>query len=144
MGGTFEPLHEGHKRLINKAVEIGDEIVFGVTSDGMARKRFRSVLPFEIRAENLKRYVEKTYGFTPKIVKIRDCYGNTLDEDFDFLVVSPETYSNAKKINKKRLELGKKTITIVVVDFVLAKDGKPISSTRIKMGEIDRFGNTID
>jgi len=144
IGGTFEPLHEGHKRLIRKAFEISKNVVFGVTSDEMARKRFRSVLPFNIRVENLRAFVRKNYGIEPEIVEIKDCYGKTLEEDFDFLVVSPETYSNAKIINKKRLELGKKPITVVVVDFVFASDGKPISATRIKRGELDRFGNVIN
>lgn len=39
--------------------------------------------------------------------------------------------------------MGKRKITIVRVDWVLADDGKPISSTRIKRGEIDRYGASI-
>ncbi len=140
LGGTFDPLHEGHKRLIRKAFSIGKNIVFGVTSDEMARKRFRTVLPYDVRVRNLRDYVKRNYGFNVSVVKIEDPYGRTLEEDFDYIIVSPETYEMARKINEKRLELGKKLITIIVVDFVVAYDGKPISATRIKNGDIDRFG----
>ncbi len=144
VGGTFEPLHEGHKRLIDVAIKIGGrDVMFGVTSDEMARKRFRSVLPFEIRVENLRRYIIKRYGFNPNIVKIDDCYGKTLEIDFEYIVVSPETHPNAVKINEKRAEIGKRPIKIVRIDFILASDKKPISSTRIKNGEIDRYGNVL-
>ncbi len=144
LGGTFEPLHEGHKRLIDVAIKLGGkDIMIGITSDEMARKRFRSVLPFKIRAENLRQFVKRKYGFEPEIVEIKDPYGKTLEIDFEYLVVSPETYGMALKINERRKELGKRPIKIVKVDFVLAEDGKPISSTRIKNGEIDRYGRLI-
>jgi pantetheine-phosphate adenylyltransferase len=142
LGGTFEPLHEGHKKLIDVAVNLG-KVVIGVTNDRLARLRLRSVLPFKIRAENIRRYIKIKYGFEPEIIRIDDAYGITLDVDFDYIVVSPETYQVAVAINKKRKELGKKEIEIVKVDFVLAEDGKPISSTRIKNGEIDRYGRLI-
>jgi len=144
LGGTFEPLHEGHKRLIDVAVKLGgSNLMIGVTCDEMARKRLRSVLPFEVRVENLRRYFLRRYGFEPEIVKICDPYGKTLEIDFEYIVVSPETYKTARMINEKRVKMGKRPIKIVVVDFVLAEDGKPISSTRIKKGEIDRYGRLI-
>jgi len=144
LGGTFEPLHEGHKKLIDVAVKLGGRsITIGITSDRMARARIRSVLPFSIRAENVRRYVLRKYGFEPEIVKITNPYGKTLEVDFNYLVVSPETYEMALMINKKREEMGKRKITIVKVEWVMAEDGKPISSTRIKRGEIDRYGGVI-
>ncbi len=145
LGGTFEPLHEGHKKLIDIAVKLGGkDLMIGITSDSMARERVRSVLPFNIRAENVKRYILKKYGFEPKIVMISDRFGKTLEMDFEYLIVSPETYKIALEINKRREKMGKKKIKIVKVDWVLAEDGKPISSTRIKRGEIDRYGILIE
>lgn len=140
LGGTFDPLHEGHKRLIRKAFSISKNVIFGVTSDEMARKRLRNVLPYKVRVKNLKDYIKRNYGVEVDVVKIDDPYGKTLEEDFDYIVVSPETYKTAKEINELRRKLGKKPITIVMVDFVKAYDGEPISATRIKNGEIDRFG----
>ncbi|WP_048086289.1 phosphopantetheine adenylyltransferase [Archaeoglobus veneficus] len=142
LGGTFEPLHEGHKKLIDVAINLG-EVTIGITCDELARKRLRSVLPYEIRAENLRQYVLRRYGFEPEIVKIEDIYGKTLEVDFDYIVVSPETYGVAELINEKRKEMGKKEMEIVKVDWVIAEDGNPISATRIKKGEIDRYGKPI-
>jgi pantetheine-phosphate adenylyltransferase len=143
VGGTFEPLHDGHKALLDKAFSIGDEIVIGVTSDEMARKRIRSVLPFEIRAENLRRYIKRKYGIEPKIIKLEDKYGDVVEEDYDCIVVSPETHRVALEINEKRREIGRAPLRIVLVPHVLAEDGKPISSTRIKSGEIDVHGRLL-
>jgi len=142
LGGTFEPLHQGHKKLIQVAMGLG-EVTIGITNDKMARKKLRSVLPFEIRAENVRRYIIREYQLKPEIVRLDDPFGITLSSDFDYIVVSPETLSVANAINEKRKELGKKEIEIVMVDFVMAEDNKPISSTRIKKGEIDRYGMPI-
>ncbi len=144
VGGTFEPFHSGHKKLIDVAVKLGGNCIsIGVTSDEMARQRIRSVLPFEIRAENIRQYVLRNYGFEPNIIKITNPFGKTLEVDFEYLIVSPETYEMALKINEERKKLGKKEIKIVKVDFVLAEDKEPISATRIKKGEIDRYGRII-
>ena len=65
IGGTFDPLHDGHKKLLKKVYELsgGDEIVIGVTSDKMARaNKNREVLPYNARAANLAQYMYKEYG----------------------------------------------------------------------------------
>ncbi|MDO8601222.1 MAG: phosphopantetheine adenylyltransferase, partial [bacterium] len=70
-------------------------------------------------------------------------FGPTLKEDFNYIVVSPETYDTAVLINQERQKLNKKPMEIVRIEFVLAQDGKPISSTRIFKGEIDGEGKLL-
>ena len=60
------------------------------------------------------------------------------------VVVSEETEPTAVEINNIRVSKGMKPIDIVVVSFVLAYDGNPISSTRIRRGEINQSGNIIE
>ena len=66
-----------------------------------------------------------------------------LYDDYDVIVVSPETFSTAEEINSKRIKLGHKPLEIIKIPFVLAEDGKPISSSRIYSKEIDIEGNIL-
>ena len=110
----------------------------------MARSgRVRDVETYEEREKRLREWIKKSLGVEPHIVKLKDPYGSTLTEDYDYIVVSPETYPTAVKINELRKERKLKPIEIVRVDYVLAEDGKPISSTRIVRGEIDAHGNLL-
>ena len=143
IGGTFDILHKGHEALLEKAFELGDLIYLGLTTDEFANlSRERKVRPFEIRRQALLALVksmDQHKKFT--IVPLRDTFGLTLEKDLDYLVVSPETVRMADKINYIREQEGRPKIRIVVVDHVLAKDGKPISSTRVGNREIDPDGN---
>lgn len=143
LGGTFDVFHRGHEVLLRKAFSLGI-VYIGLTADNFAKRlKKRKVESFEKRKKVLKEFIEKKLKKKAKIFKIKNKFGPTLKEDFDFIVVSPETYKTALEINKERLKRKKKLIEIVIVDFVLAKDGKPISSKRILKGEIDREGNIL-
>jgi len=142
VGGTFEPLHDGHRAILKKAYELGEAYI-GLTSDAMADHRYREVLPYGRRRKALEQYVHQEFGIIPNIQKIHDPYGPTIDEHFDYIVVSPDTYPVAMEINRIRKRKGLQPIEVVKIDFVLAQDGKPISSTRIKKGEIDEHGVLI-
>jgi pantetheine-phosphate adenylyltransferase len=144
VGGTFQPLHDGHKALLRKAYELSRNVDIGLTSDEMAlRGRARPVKSYEEREKSLRDWIRKDIGVEPRIFKINDPYGPALNEDYDYIVVSPETYPTALKINELRNARGKKPIKIYRVECVLAEDGKPISATRVVKGEIDVHGNLL-
>jgi pantetheine-phosphate adenylyltransferase len=144
VGGTFNPLHDGHIALLKKAVELsrGGELLIGLTSDEMTRAKDHEVDAYNSRYEDVIKFI-KTLGVIPTIVRLEDPYGPTIIEEFDFLVVSPETYPSGLKINTIRSERNLTQLKIVLVDYVLADDGLPISSTRIWNGEIDKHGKAI-
>ena len=145
VGGTFEYLHDGHKALIKKAFELagGDEVYIGLTSNEMARQRNRDIADYQTRKDNLLQYI-KSLNIPDKqytVVELIDPYGTTLIDDFDYIVVSPETLSVALRINELREGSGCSKIEIVNVEYILADDKVPISSTRIACGEIDEHGH---
>lgn len=135
IGGTFDILHQGHKALLRKAFEMG-QVTIGLTSNVMARKiKGRKVKDFKYRKKELEDFIRKEFLEKPKIIKIKDKFGPTLKKDFDYIVVSPVTYSTALLINKERKKRKKKPIKIVKIEFILAKDGKLISATKILKNE---------
>lgn len=143
IGGTFDVLHKGHYFLLKKAFGLG-HVTIGITSDEMAKKmKKRKVKAFKERKQEIKNYIEKNIKKDFSLIKIEDRFGPTLTKTFDYIVVSPETYKTALMINKKRSKLNKKLIEIVEIDFVLAEDGKPISSTRILKNIIDSNGKMV-
>ena len=144
VGGTFDPLHDGHRALLKKACELsnGGGLFIGLTSDKMAKSKYNKVDDYRTRYDAIMEFIA-SQGIKPKIIKLDDPYGPTLYDDFDYIIVSPETHPTALKINEIRQEKGLKPIEIVLVDYVLADDGLPISSTRISRGEIDEHGKVL-
>lgn len=146
LGGTFYPLHKGHKALLKKAFQVAGAkgaVFIGVTSAAMAKKKGK-IASFEKRKQSIEQFLaEENVQKQATIQPLSNKFGPTLEGDFDAIVVSPETKPTADEINKKRKELGKKPLQIVVIQFVLSEDNQPISSSRIRQKEIDENGKLL-
>ncbi|MBC7218532.1 MAG: phosphopantetheine adenylyltransferase [Hadesarchaea archaeon] len=149
IGGTFDYLHNGHLALISKAYEVGERVVIGICSDEMQQllmKDSAGIQPLAIRLWRLlnelhnRGWLERT-----EVNILSDPYGTAVsDRNINAIVVSPETKVRAEEINRIRISKGLHPLEIVVVPFVLAEDGKPISSIRIRYGEIDIHGKKLN
>ena len=147
VGGTFDPLHDGHKVLLSRSFEIAGtrgHVVIGLTTDSFASRKTHPIRSFEVRKSELEQYITSRNFLTPFVVEpLQDRFGSALDADFDAIIVSEETIPVAVEINKLRRERGRMKVDIHQISCVLAEDGRWISSTRIFRGEIDAHGHLI-
>jgi len=147
VGGTFDEFHKGHRALIMKAFEVGERVMIGLSSDQLARelRKNHEVATYEERLKELRDFLKRQRVFDrAKIVPLDTPYGITLSTTIaEALVVSKETEPVGITINKKREASGLKPLELVVIGMVPAEDYVPISSTRIRHGEIDREGHLI-
>jgi pantetheine-phosphate adenylyltransferase len=147
MGGTFDALHRGHRKLLRQAFAVGRKVMIGITSDEFARSLHKphKLDPYAKRKRDLERLLA-TWGVLPRarIVPLHDRFGPTVEvSGIDALVVSRRTIKTAYEINAKRRINGLKPLAIDPIDLILADDRRPISSTRIRRGKIDREGRLV-
>ena len=141
LGGTFDKLHLGHKELIDKGLELGD-LTIGLVSDEMLKEWKPEVITsYDERKRILEDYLYGRGNW--EIIKIDDPYHEAVKGDYDILVVSYETKKRGKEINEKREKEEKEPLKLVEVEPVLADDLLPISSTRIRNGDINDTGERI-
>lgn len=143
LGGTFNVLHKGHRRLLEVALSNGDSLAIGLMSDDYCRRHKSVVLPYAERERALREHLSnKGVKFTISPLNVKEGTAPS-DPDLDVLVVSQETHSLGPRINDMRLRNGLRPLKIVIVPYVLAEDYRPISSTRVLQGEIDAEGRLL-
>jgi cytidyltransferase-like protein len=147
-GGTFDEIHAGHKELLMTAFKLGRLVLIGVSSDRFAAvKKGKNRLShrFEARIARLAQFIDREFGKVNfEIKELNDDFGPTItDRNIQALVVSEETEHRGHEINRIRAEKGFEPLIIVTVAMLKAEDGRSLSSSRIREGEIDRYGRVL-
>jgi pantetheine-phosphate adenylyltransferase len=147
VGGTFDELHRGHKTLLMQAFAVGERVVIGLSSDYLVSKLSKPHITasFEERKQGLREWLDES-GLTirAEIIPLFDAVGSTIkDPDIQALVVSQETSPATQKINDLRQSAGLPILEIVSINMVPSQNCGPISTTRIRRGEMDREGRLL-
>ncbi len=144
VGGTFDVLHRGHKILLRTAFRAGDKVLIGLSRNGFVQslRKDHPVDLYPTRKRELVAFLRKERLLDrADIIPLDDAYGPTVnDSTINALVVSRMTKKMAERINMIRRRRGLKPLPVLTIQMVLAEDFEPISSTRIRSGEIDREG----
>ena len=145
-GGTFDIIHKGHLTLLSNAFALSDKVIIGLTSDELAEKKGKlSINKYEKRLKNLTQVITKEFPNSSfQISKLNNDFGPAvLEKGVEALVVSDEKSNQGTVLNQLRAEKKLSPVKIITVPMFLAKDGKRISTTRIKNSEIDAEGNLL-
>lgn len=145
LGGTFDRLHIGHISFLHQAFNNSRHVTIGLTKEHLLDKKlFHSVIQsYKIRKRQLDEFQKKNYPSIPLVVvPLTDIYGTAVkDESFTRLIVTPDSFQNGVKINEERKKLNYSLLRLEIVDLKKDIHGAVISSSRIRMGEINRDGN---
>ncbi|MCI4329872.1 MAG: pantetheine-phosphate adenylyltransferase, partial [Thermoplasmata archaeon] len=145
LGGTFDRLHAGHRALLAAAFSNASSVRIGLTTSEYLSAhpkplgdRIRS---YADRRRALAAYLRRRFPRrTFEIVSLDDRFGRSVDPGIDVLVVSEETLDGARAVNRERRRRHLPPIRLVVVPVVRADDLRPISSRRIRSGELRPTG----
>lgn len=148
LGGTFDHFHAGHRALLSAAFRRADQVRIGLTTDRFARSEVkplaRRLQTYRTRRRLLRAYLGERYpGRSWSVVPLTNRWGGSVGPGVDLLVLSEETRRAARSINAERRRRGLPPLRWHVVPWVLADDGEPISSRRIRAGKIDEEGHLL-
>jgi pantetheine-phosphate adenylyltransferase len=146
LGGTFDRLHAGHLALLDAAFACASTVRVGVTTAAYLAQHPKPlgerIRPYAARRRSLERLLKRRYpGRRFSLARLDDPFGGSVRPGIDVLVVSEETRAGARAVNELRRRRHLPALKVVVVLTVRGADRKPISSRRMRAGEIDAMGN---
>jgi len=145
--GTFDRLHQGHKKFLEAAFTFSESIYCCLTDYQAYERLPEKKLPFLIqsfskRLKNLKEYLKsKNYLERTKIFCLEDCFGPSIEDNhLEAIMATKETEEGAELVNQKRKILGLKPLKIVLTEIVRDSSSQYLSSSNIRVGQVNSSG----
>lgn len=142
LGGTFDHFHAGHEHFLRFASKLGKPLKIGITTNKLVEDKPGSweIESWSSRARQVAKFLD-TLHVRYDFVKLTDAVGPAIDDpSIVGLAVTEDTVGGALHINRLRAKLKLRPLETYVSTVIPAADGKPISSRRIREGEISRTG----
>jgi cytidyltransferase-like protein len=143
-GGTFDRFHEGHAAFLNHQLAISDDVLIGITSDAYVHaKKDKEIEPYAVREKAVKAFISDQHADSRVKTAPIDTSGIPKEWEalpIDAIIATEVTRDGAEAVNETRKRSGLSILPVEFFRLLPAGDGKPISSTRIRQGEINRAG----
>ncbi len=149
VGGTFDGIHRGHEALLIHAYESGDKLTIGLTTDRFVhvyKKNGGGIQSYATRKALLDEWIKQKDWERQQVevIPIDDPLEPAATSTaYDAIVATVQNKHRVDQINSLRAHRGLPHLVVIEVPLVAAADGKPISSTRQRAGEIDASGRLI-
>jgi len=141
LGGTFDVFHAGHLALVERGLVECEVLEIWLTSDALAQLKDSRTCSWNERTSDLLDSIGKAAAQRVSLHTLEDEDGPApIHEVATAILCTPETRSGCARINSMRAANDLPDLAVIEVEHVLAADGEPISSSRIRAGEIDREG----
>jgi pantetheine-phosphate adenylyltransferase len=143
LGGTFDRIHKGHEAVLTRAFGEGQHVTIGLTSDEfVASYKDDQPQPYVARKANLTKWLNNSgYAGRFDIVPIDDPFEPAASGQYQALIVTNQNRVRGEEINAKRTDRSLTPLALIEVPIIAADDGLPISSARVRRGEIDTYGH---
>ncbi len=145
LGGSFDRLHVGHRALLRRAFDIADRVAVGVTSDAFLAAHPKPngdrIEPYVRRRRRVERLLAASYPRARwRLAALEDRFGGSVAPGPDVLVATADTRAGARAVNRERRRRGLPPLAVHLLPLVLGDDLRPLSSRRVRAGEITPDG----
>ena len=142
VGGTFDRLHAGHRILIEKALSECTSLEICLTSDSIAQTKDPRCESWSVRGQKILDFLDNSANRVSLHV-LEDSDGPApWHQSATAIMCTPETRAGCDRINSERNRNGLSNLEVIVIEHLNAHDGNPISSSRIRSGEISTEGES--
>src|SRR5689334_15104318 len=104
-GGTFDLLHKGHKKFLEKAFFISDKVLIGVNSDKFSQEHGKNLYQDqEERKKEVEKYLEEKGWLGRAEFHFHDDFLKcpaVNEANLESIIVSSETVVGGREVNKQ-------------------------------------------